>query len=480
MSLYWERVLSNSPTQQNVDHSGLSASTTAAAQQNNPSTNWDYINLGSGPPQQQHYHWGQHIGSHVEGNRSTGSPGYDPYGAAVMGGYQQAAQNVVYPYQQQQHHEASPNRYAHGAASQISINQPVDQNHYIQQQRHHQQQHQQQLSQQHQSQQQQQQQQQQILHQQQQSNPTAVSNPSPAVTQQAQHTLVPARQNTQSSSHQNRSVEPQSVVLPPQPPTSFTPPTSLTPPSSNAQSCSEQQSVPLAVISPAVALPNSTIPPSHSFPTVPPFNSRSSPQQHHQGFTGTIATSTIPQETCPRRSPGETSSRRSSLTYLAVQPLLSVQSPPATGVVTDIARVGDSAQVTPESTYSVDTFGSGISSTDHPTHQRGVSSSSGGAQQSAARTEDNWEDDWERTEHPDRGGVREITPSDAASQTQSEPPGYPSSFPDTPCATREGSVALATDNDTTPHRSEPGSDVVRVAPVSTASPPVVGVPRYGN
>ncbi|RCN37713.1 hypothetical protein ANCCAN_16376 [Ancylostoma caninum] len=66
MSLYWERVLSNSPTQQNVDHSGLGA-TTAAAQQNNTPANWDYINLGSAPPQsqQQQYHWGQHVGAHV-------------------------------------------------------------------------------------------------------------------------------------------------------------------------------------------------------------------------------------------------------------------------------------------------------------------------------------------------------------------------------------------------------------------------------
>ncbi|RCN27201.1 hypothetical protein ANCCAN_27066, partial [Ancylostoma caninum] len=74
-----------------------------------------------------------------------------------------------------------------------------------------------------------------------------------------------------------------------------------------------------------------------------------------------------------------------------------------------------------------------------------------------------------------------VTPSDVASQTQSEPPGYPSSFPDTPCATREGSVAPTTETDAISHRSSDTqltSDVARVAPVSAASTPVVGVPRH--
>ncbi|KAL6724697.1 hypothetical protein Aduo_019561 [Ancylostoma duodenale] len=487
MSLYWEHVLSNSPTQQNVDHSGLGA-TTAAAQQNNTPANWDYINLGSAPPQsqqQQQYHWGQHVGAHVDTNRGSASPAYDPYGAAVMGGYQQGVQNVVYPYQQQQQHEGSPNCYVDAAASQTNVNQPVDQNYYYQQQQYQQQQIQLQQQQHHHQQQQQQQQQQQ--------KPAMVPSPPPVMPQQVQHTLLPTRQHTQPPSHQPRPVEPQSVVLPSQPPapftppptTSFTPPTSYTPPS-NAPALSEPQSLPFAVISPAVALPTSAVPQSTPFPTVLPFNSRSSPQQQLQGYNGTVATPPIAQEASVGRSSGNgETSRRSSLSYLAVQPLLSVQSPPAAPVVSDVARVDDSAQVTPESTYSVDTFGSGLSSTDHNGHHQGVSTSSAGAgqmhQQNAVRAEDNWEDDWERTEHPERGGAREVTPSDVASQTQSEPPGYPSSFPDTPCATREGSVAPTTETDAASYRSSDTqltSDVARVAPVSAASTPVVGVPRH--
>ncbi|KIH52082.1 hypothetical protein ANCDUO_17821, partial [Ancylostoma duodenale] len=246
-----------------------------------------------------------------------------------------------------------------------------------------------------------------------------VPSPPPVMPQQVQHTLLPTRQHTQPPSHQPRPVEPQSVVLPSQPPapftppptTSFTPPTSYTPPS-NVPALSEPQSLPFAVISPAVALPTSTVPQSTPFPTVLPFNSRSSPQQQLQGYNGTVATPPIAQEASVGRSSGNgETSRRSSLSYLAVQPLLSVQSPPAAPVVSDVARVDDSAQVTPESTYSVDTFGSGLSSTDHNGHHQGVSTSSAGAgqmhQQNAVRAEDNWEDDWERTEHPERGGARE-------------------------------------------------------------------------
>ncbi|KAK6061112.1 hypothetical protein COOONC_01223 [Cooperia oncophora] len=95
--------------------------------------------------------------------------------------------------------------------------------------------------------------------------------------------------------------------------------------------------------------------------------------------------------------------------------------------------------------------------------------------QTVVRSEDNWEDDWERTEHPETGAAREVTPSDVGSQTQSEPPGCSSCYPDTPCATRESSMAP---HDSTPHRSEITNEAVRVVPKSGTPSAVVAVTRY--
>ncbi|XGW35414.1 hypothetical protein V3C99_018993 [Haemonchus contortus] len=459
MSLFWEHAVSNSPTAQNVDHSGLGGS--AGGQQDHTNGNWDCINLGNAPSQQNHYSWSQHAGAHTEANRSTASNYVDPYSAAVMGAYQQGAQNVVYPYQQ---HDASSENYAQNVTPQGSMAQQaaaVDQNYYYHQQNS-QQQYQHQLQQAH----------SQHHQHQQHAKSSSVSSAQPVPSQNVHHTLVPTRQHVQqSSAHQSRPVEQQSVTSQPYVP-----------------ACPEQQSVPLAVISPAVALP-SVAPQQNPQSTVQPFNSRSShteadiqqQQQHYVQQFETVTNSQV-QETSPDRLANDEASRQSPLSYLAVHPVLSVQSPPAVPLCDSniVAPASDSAQVTPESTYSVDTFGSGISSVDNPEQQLGVNSSSGGVQmpQTSTRSDDNWEDDWERTEHPGTGVAREVTPSDVGSQTQSEPPCYSSGYPDTPCATRESSMAPHGDNDSTPHRSEISNDTVRVAPVSGTPSAVIGVPRY--
>uniref|UniRef100_A0A7I5EDM1 Protein transport protein sec16 n=1 Tax=Haemonchus contortus TaxID=6289 RepID=A0A7I5EDM1_HAECO len=266
MSLFWEHAVSNSPTAQNVDHSGLGGS--AGGQQDHTNGNWDCINLGNAPSQQNHYSWSQHAGAHTEANRSTASNYVDPYSAAVMGAYQQGAQNVVYPYQQ---HDASSENYAQNVTPQGSMAQQaaaVDQNYYYHQQNS-QQQYQHQLQQAH----------SQHHQHQQHAKSSSVSSAQPVPSQNVHHTLVPTRQHVQqSSAHQSRPVE--------------------------------------------------------------------------------------------------------------------------------------------------------------------------------------------------------VTPSDVGSQTQSEPPCYSSGYPDTPCATRESSMAPHGDNDSTPHRSEISNDTVRVAPVSGTPSAVIGVPRY--
>ncbi|KHJ98218.1 hypothetical protein OESDEN_01813 [Oesophagostomum dentatum] len=456
MSLYWERLLPNSSTPQNVNHSESGITTTADVQQNSANSNWDCINLGNVPPQQQQFHWAQQSGGNAGVDRSADAPEYDPYGAAVMGGYQQGTHNVVYPFQQQS--EASSGRYT--AASQSSSSQPVEQNYYYHQQQ-----------------------------QPQQSPPPLACSPQP-LTQQVQHTLIPTRQHAKISSLQEKQPEPQTIASPPLPPTSIISPTvaSFTSPSfplsSTGPQAYEPIPVPLAVISPAVVPSAFLTSQAVHYPPVVPFGLRSVAQNASQLTNGgTAGPSASAEVGRPRSSGNEVSSRRSSLSYLAVQPVLSVQYPGAAQVPSGAAvRTGDSAQVTPESTYSVDTFGSGISSTDQTGHLQSVNISSADTQQvqhqNSERTEDNWEDDWERTEHPETGAAREVTPSDVASQTQSEPPGYPSSFPDTPCATREGSVAPATDADSALHRSELGTDVARVAPVSATSTSVVGIQRH--
>ncbi|KAK5986704.1 Protein transport protein sec16, partial [Trichostrongylus colubriformis] len=442
---------------QNVEHSGLGGS--AGGQQGQTNGNWDCINLGNTPSQQNHYNWSQHVGAQVNANRSTAPSYVDPYSAAVMGAYQQGAHNVVYPYQQ---HDVSSENYTQSTTPQGNMAQhvAVDQNYLYNQQHSHQQYEQQP---QHSQAQYHQHQQQQLT------KPSGTLNTQPVPSQHVHHTLVPTRQHSQQSNHHQKPVEHQNVTSQPY-----------------APATSEPQSVPWAVISPAVALP-STAPQQNPQSTVQPFNSRSShteadiqqQQQYQQQFE--TANKSQGQEPGANHSANDEASSQSPLSYLAVHPVLSVQSPPAVPVCGPnvVTPASDSAQVTPESSYSVDTFGSGISSTDTAEQQRNANASSGGIQipQTVTRSEDNWEDDWESTEHPGTGVAREVTPSDVGSQTQSEPPGYSSGYTDAPCATRESSVAP---HDSTPHPNETSSDTIRVAPVSGTPSAVIGVPRYDD
>ncbi|WKY15470.1 hypothetical protein Q1695_000728 [Nippostrongylus brasiliensis] len=475
MSLFWERAVSSSPTQQNVDNSGLEGM--AGVQEAHASGHWDSINLGNVPPQQQNYNWSQqHIVTAANANREATSGYVDPYSAAVMGGYQQGAQNVVYPYQQR---TSSSENYmqpipAQGNSSAQHVG--VDQNYYYQpQQQNSQSQPYHNFNYQHHEQQQLQQQQQQLPQQQQQQQHHRVKPTNAHASHHVHHTLVPSRAHGQQGSHHTRTAE-QQQQQPNVTPTT----TSYT---------TEVQSVPLAVITPAVAQPSFAIPHPQQpqaqlnpLTTVQPFNSRSTPTQAEQ--VQNTAGVVVPQEVGRTPVEEEASSRRPSLSYLAVQPVLSVQSSPAVPPAGSgaVAQGGDSAQVTPESSYSVDTFGSGISSAaENVDQQQTVVPSSAGVQvhPTVTRNEDVWEDDWERTEHPERDGAREVTPSDVASQTQSEPPGCASSYTDTPCTTREGSMAPHADAETTViHRSEISADTVRVAPVSATPTAVIGVPRY--
>ncbi|KAK6032096.1 hypothetical protein OSTOST_01737 [Ostertagia ostertagi] len=374
---------------QNVDHSGLGGS--AGGQQGHTSGNWDCINLGNTISQQNPYSWSQHVGAHVDTNHSTPSNYVDPYSAAVMGAYQQGTQNVVYPYQQ---HDASSANHAQPSTPQGSIPQHMtaEQGYYY----HHQnspqqyQQHPQQSQTQHLH----------YQHQQQQKQPAALNAQSVA-SQHVHHTLIPTRQHVQQSNHQPKPVEQQSVTSQPY-----------------APACSEPQSVPLAVISPAVALPSTA------------------PQQNPQSTRTMIR---LVNHRCHTWQ---------------VHSVLSVQSPSALPVcdASTVAPTSDSAQVTPESSYSVDTFGSGISSVDNPEQQQFVNSSSGGVQmpQTVTQSEDNWEDDWERTEHPGRGVAREV----------------PRERVQWRLMTQHHIVA------------KPTNDIVRVVPVSGTPSAVVGVPRY--
>ncbi|VDP06715.1 unnamed protein product [Heligmosomoides polygyrus] len=159
---------------------------------------------------------------------------------------------------------------------------------------------------------------------------------------------------------------------------------------------SELQSVPLAVISPAVALSSTMSSHPNPLSTVQPFNSRStSVEAEPERKQPIVLDSNV------RRPIGEEeTSRRPSLSCLAVHPLLSLESTPPASSANDesvVAQVGDSAQVTPESSYSVDTFGSGISSNaDNCERQRVANSAGTAVHQVVTLTGDNWWDEWER------------------------------------------------------------------------------------